>query len=559
MIYVRDDIPSVELKKHTFSNKIEAIFVEIHLRKNKFLLVGTYHSTHPDYGLNDNDYFEQIEFALDTYSSYDKFLLAGDFNVQESEPCMQDFLEEFNAKNLVKGNTCFKNINNPSCIDLFITNSCNSFQSTTTISTGLSDFHKMIVTVLKTTFPKAKPKVILYRDFSKYDVSSLGSKLKKEFQTKVVRNYEPFENIFIENIFIDVLDNSAPYKKKVVRANQKPYVTKRLRKAIMKRSNLENKFYKYSSEVNRITFKKQKNYCNRFYKRERRNYYSKLKLNNITDNKKFWNVMKPLISNKGGVEDNIVLVKDEKIISKDTEVAQTFNDFFTNAVSSLDIIENKLLLTETTNTNGGVEEAIKRFEIHPSIISIKENVKIDSRFKFSEIKVDDIRNEIKCLNPNKAGTLKNIPTKQLKEVEELVSEPLMIIWNEEIIKNKTFSNMLKCADLNPIFKKLENIFVENYRPVSVLPVVSKIFERIMQKQTNDFVESFLSPYLCGYRKRHNCQYALLNMIEKWKTSLDNKGFAGGILMDLSKAFDTINHQLLIAKFLLMVLVKMLLN
>ena len=91
----------------------------------------------------------------------------------------------------------------------------------------------------------------------------------------------------LENIFIDVLDNSAPYKKKVVRANQKPYVTKRLRKAIMKRSNLENKFYKYSSEVNRISFKKQKNYCNRLYKRERRNYYSKLKLNNITDNKKF--------------------------------------------------------------------------------------------------------------------------------------------------------------------------------------------------------------------------------------------------------------------------------
>ena len=166
----------------------------------------------------------------------------------------------------------------------------------------------------------------------------------------------------------------------------------------MKRSNLENKFYKYSTEVNRIAFKKQKNYCNRLYKRERRNYYSKLKLNNITDNKKFWNVMKPLFSDR--VKDNIVLVKDEKIISKDTEVAQTFNDFFTNAVSSLDIIENKLLLTETTNTNGGVEEVIKRFAIHPSIISIKENVKIDSRFKFPEIKVDDIRNKIKCLNPN---------------------------------------------------------------------------------------------------------------------------------------------------------------
>ena len=159
---------------------MEAIFVEINLRKNKFLLVGTYHSIHPYYGLNDNDYFERIGFALDTYSSYDKFLLVGDFNVQETEPCMQDFLEEFNAKNLVRGNTCFKNMNNPSFIDLFITNSCNSFQNTTNISTGLSDFHKMIVTVLKTTLPKTKFKVILYRDFSKYNVKSFGSKLKKK-------------------------------------------------------------------------------------------------------------------------------------------------------------------------------------------------------------------------------------------------------------------------------------------------------------------------------------------------------------------------------------------
>jgi ribonuclease P/MRP protein subunit RPP40 len=78
-------------------------------------------------------------------------------------------------------------------------------------------------------------------------------------------------------------------------------------------------------------------------------------------------------------------------------------------------------------------------------------------------------------------------------------------------------------------------------------VISKNFERIMQKQMTSFVENHLSPYLCGYRKGYNSQYALLMMIEKCKMSLDNYGFAGGILMDLSQAFDTINHQLLIAK------------
>ena len=83
--------------------------------------------------------------------------------------------------------------------------------------------------------------------------------------------------------------------------------------------------------------------------------------------------------------------------------------------------------------------------------------------------------------------------------------------------------------------------------MSILPVVSKLFERMMQNQVNGFVERHLSPYLCGYRKGYSSQYALLAMIEQWKWSLDNGGFAGGILMDLSKAFDTINHQLLIAK------------
>ena len=257
--------------------------------------------------------------------------------------------------------------------------------------------------------------------------------------------------------------------------------------------------------------------------------------------------MKPLFSDKGGIKDNIVLVEDEKIISEDVEVAQTFNNFFENAINSLGITENRAVLMETDNIEGKVKKAIKMFEIHPSIISINENIKVDTRFSFSEVNADEMKSEIMNLKTNKAGTFMNIPAKQLKQVCEVVCEPLKEIWNEEVIKNKIFHAKLKLADISPIFKKLQSVFAKNYRPMSVLPVVSKVFERLMQKQVNDFIGKFLSPFLCGYRKGYNCQYALLAMIEKWKLSLDTKGFAGGILMDLSKAFDTINHKLLIAK------------
>ena len=155
---------------------------------------------------------------------------------------------------MLKEKTCFKSLDNPSSIDLFLTNSFRSFQSTTTVSTGLSDFHKMIVTVLKTTFPKAKPKVMPYRDYSKYVENDFQRDLQNKLLCTVNKDYDSFDKAFL-----DVLNNHAPYKTKIVRANQKPYVTKKLRKAIMKRSCLENKFYKNRTAANNRAYKKQKN------------------------------------------------------------------------------------------------------------------------------------------------------------------------------------------------------------------------------------------------------------------------------------------------------------
>ena len=102
---------------------------------------------------------------------------------------------------------------------------------------------------------------------------------------------------------------------------------------------------------------------------------------------------------------------------------------------------------------------------------------------------------------------------------------------------------LKLADVSPVFKKGDDLNKENYRPGSILSHMSKVFERIFCKQIDRFMKSKFSPFLCAFRKNHNSQYSLFKVIEVWKKNLDKGNGIAVILMDLSKASDTINHSL----------------
>ena len=94
---------------------------------------------------------------------------------------------------------------------------------------------------------------------------------------------------------------------------------------------------------------------------------------------------------------------------------------------------------------------------------------------------------------------------------------------------------------------MKQLTKDNYRPISILPAVSKVFEKIMYDQIEIYMNTHLSDYLCGFRKGYSTQYCLLSMLEKWKKALDKHNVAGGLLTDLSKSFDCLNHDLFIAK------------
>ena len=299
-----------------------------------------------------------------------------------------------------------------------------------------------------------------------------------------------------------MINNHAPLKKKFIRANHAPYMTKNLRKAIMKRSQLENKYISNSTVENRNKYKKHKNFCSKLYKKERKNFYSQLDIKNITDNKLFWKTMKPFLSEKCTYASKISLVHNDNVISDDQESADTFNNFFEHAVDNLGIQEYQSDHNIDINSisDDPIDYAIAKYKNHPSIIMINENVSFESRFSFTAVNEDDIQREILNLNPKKPGTSGNIPTKMLKSSSEICSVALQSIWNSETLGKLYFPNKLKLTDITPVYKMKDLTLVENYRPVSVLPSVSEIFERIIQKQFSNYVDEFLSPYLCGYRK-----------------------------------------------------------
>ena len=193
-IYVRNDLASRNLSTLVNNTDLEGIFIEINLRKKKWLLYGGYNNKKQ----NIAKYLCELGKLLDNFlSKYDNVLLVGDFNSETSESRMNEFCDVYDLKNLIKENTCFKNPLNPSCIDLMLTNKIRSFQNSQTLEIGLSDHHKLTLTVLKVFVPKQTPTTIKYRDYKSYDSRLFQEELDKRLQA-VDNNficYDTFQHI----------------------------------------------------------------------------------------------------------------------------------------------------------------------------------------------------------------------------------------------------------------------------------------------------------------------------------------------------------------------------
>ena len=192
MLFVREDIPAKLI--FTEVSPIEGFYVEINLGKQKWLICCSYNPNKH----NISKHIEVLSKSIDLFSSnYENLLFIGDFNAGLDNAVLKDFRNLYNLTNLINKATCYQNPNNPPCTDLLLTNFPKYFQNSSVTETGLSDFHKMEVTVMKTNFRKLEPKIINYRNYRYFSNYRFREKVTSELSKVVLENSDKDFNKFL--------------------------------------------------------------------------------------------------------------------------------------------------------------------------------------------------------------------------------------------------------------------------------------------------------------------------------------------------------------------------
>ena len=189
------------------------------------------------------------------------------------------------------------------------------YKLSNTFETGLSDHHKLISTVAKSGSFKGRPRQKICRSYRSFTIETFKKTLSNKLSRLESNSYSEFENAFLT-----VLNKEAPLKTKFLRHNNNPFMTKGLRKAIIKRSQLKNRYSKHRNYENRFLYKKQRNFYVNLLRKTKRNYFKNVKMQDIAVNKKFWKTIWPYFSDKGYNQTKITIVEKDSIITEEKKL-----------------------------------------------------------------------------------------------------------------------------------------------------------------------------------------------------------------------------------------------
>ena len=325
---------------------------------------------------------------------------------------------------------------------------------------------------------------------------------------------------------------------KVVRFNKykhrkSKWITSGIIRSIKFRDKLYKKFHALPmTDHNYETLKINLATYNRILKKTiraaKKSYYASCFEKYKDDIKKTWVTIKGLLNKSSGKVDfpTHFLVNDIPVVDHN-KIAHEFNKYFVNIGPSL-----------AEKIGQPVDKSYIDYLIDPC----------GTTFGFHYVKKEDILKIIKELKPKTSSGADGISNKLLKHIGNEIADILTLMINQ-MIHNGIFPEKLKIAKITPIFKKNENFLFENYRPISLLPSISKIFERIIFNQLHNYFETnnlyYNSQY--GFRQKHSTELALLELIDRITLEMDKGNTPLNIYIDLSKAFDTIDHKTLLYK------------
>ena len=329
---------------------------------------------------------------------------------------------------------------------------------------------------------------------------------------------------YFSGIFNSVLNKHAPQKKKrVKRVKQPNWMTSDISDAIRKRDNHKTQ----NTELYRFWRNKTKSLIHN----SKINYYTETINKNHKNPKQLWQNLHDITGKSIKQSTNFIDDENGIPITDPEAIANRFNDHFTSVHEKFSPCQ-----------------AIRMCNTDLLEDYVKKKVPTDSEFNITLVDESFVLNQLQNLNVNKATGIDNISAKYLKMAAQAITKPLTKVLNLSIESN-TFPDNLKKAKVTPIYKKGSKTDVNNFRPISVLPILNSIYERHISNCVTTFLDEYNLIYelQSGFRRLHSCQTALTKAVDNWLTAMNNNYIVGTVLLDLSKAFDLVNHNILLQK------------